>query len=354
MTQVFDPEDGHVERVTVIEAGPCFVTGDPHGPSATATTPSSSPSARRPRSASPSPSSACSRRPGVGNLRHLREFRGEPGELEVGDEVKVDAVFERGQTRQGLGRLEGQGLRGHDQAPQLPPRPGLARLAQRARARARSAPPPTPRACSRASAARARWATSASPSAGSRSSTCAPSENLLLVRGSVPGPQGRRRRDAERGLMAAAQVHRRRRPARSTLDDAVFGERFHGPLVHEAVRAELAARRRGTASTKTRGEVAMTGAKAWRQKGTGRARVGALSHAQPRRRRRGLRPQAAQLHRQGQPQGAPRARCAPRCRCTPSAARSPWSTRPSSTALDQGGRGGAGRARRRAAACSWC
>ncbi|HEY6779815.1 MAG TPA: 50S ribosomal protein L4, partial [Thermoleophilaceae bacterium] len=52
------------------------------------------------------------------------------------------------------------------------------------------------------------------------------------------------------------------------LDEAVFGERFHGPLVHEAVRAELAARRRGTASTKTRGEVAMTGAKAWRQKGT--------------------------------------------------------------------------------------
>ncbi len=57
----------------------------------------------------------------------------------------------------------------------------------------------------------------------------------------------------------------------------MFGESFHGPLVHEAVRAELAARRRGTASTKTRAEVAMTGAKAWRQKGTGRARVGALS-----------------------------------------------------------------------------
>ena len=61
------------------------------------------------------------------------------------------------------------------------------------------------------------------------------------------------------------------------LDDAVFGERVHGPIVHEAVRAELAARRRGTASTQTRGEVSMTGAKAWRQKGTGRARVGALS-----------------------------------------------------------------------------
>ena len=61
------------------------------------------------------------------------------------------------------------------------------------------------------------------------------------------------------------------------LDDAVFGESFHGPLVHEAVRAELAARRSGNSSTKTRGEISMTGAKAWRQKGTGRARVGALS-----------------------------------------------------------------------------
>ena len=65
-----------------------------------------------------------------------------------------------------------------------------------------------------------------------------------------------------------------------TLDEAVFGERFHGPLVHEAVRAELAAKRRGTASTLRRGEVSMTGAKAWRQKGTGRARAGALSAGQ--------------------------------------------------------------------------
>jgi large subunit ribosomal protein L4 len=64
------------------------------------------------------------------------------------------------------------------------------------------------------------------------------------------------------------------------LDDAVFGEPFHGTLVHEAVRSELAARRRGTASTKTRGDVAMTGAKAWRQKGIGRARAGPLSTPQ--------------------------------------------------------------------------
>jgi large subunit ribosomal protein L4 len=64
------------------------------------------------------------------------------------------------------------------------------------------------------------------------------------------------------------------------LDDAVFGEDFHMPLVHETVRAELNARRRGTQSTKTRGEVKMSGAKAFRQKGTGRARAGALSTPQ--------------------------------------------------------------------------
>ena len=57
----------------------------------------------------------------------------------------------------------------------------------------------------------------------------------------------------------------------------LFGEEFHETLVHDAVRAETAARRRGTASTLGRGEVSMTTAKAWRQKGTGRARVGALS-----------------------------------------------------------------------------
>jgi large subunit ribosomal protein L4 len=59
-----------------------------------------------------------------------------------------------------------------------------------------------------------------------------------------------------------------------TLDDVAFGARFNGPLVHESVRAELNARRQGTASTKTRGQARGGGAKPWRQKGTGRARAG--------------------------------------------------------------------------------
>ena len=63
----------------------------------------------------------------------------------------------------------------------------------------------------------------------------------------------------------------------SDLPKEIFGEPFHEALVYEAARADLAARRRGTHSSLTRGEVAMTTAKAWRQKGTGRARAGALS-----------------------------------------------------------------------------
>jgi len=63
---------------------------------------------------------------------------------------------------------------------------------------------------------------------------------------------------------------------KADLPDALFSEPFHQSLVHESARADLASRRRGTASTLTRGEVAFTTAKAWRQKGTGRARVGSL------------------------------------------------------------------------------
>src|SRR5205814_7860162 len=59
-----------------------------------------------------------------------------------------------------------------------------------------------------------------------------------------------------------------------TLDPIAFEASFNMPLVHEAVLAELNARRHGTASTKTRGKVSGGGAKPWRQKGTGRARAG--------------------------------------------------------------------------------
>lgn len=60
------------------------------------------------------------------------------------------------------------------------------------------------------------------------------------------------------------------------LKEEVFGVPIREHLLYEAVRWQLACRRRGTASTKTRGEVSGGGAKPWRQKGTGRARAGSI------------------------------------------------------------------------------
>src|SRR5262245_13015294 len=60
------------------------------------------------------------------------------------------------------------------------------------------------------------------------------------------------------------------------LDDAWFGLEPNVPVMHQVVTAQLAARRAGTQSTKTRAEVRGGGAKPWRQKGTGRARQGSI------------------------------------------------------------------------------
>jgi large subunit ribosomal protein L4 len=58
------------------------------------------------------------------------------------------------------------------------------------------------------------------------------------------------------------------------LPDVLFNAEINEALIHQAATAQLAARRTGTADTKTRGEVAGGGAKPYRQKGTGRARQG--------------------------------------------------------------------------------
>jgi len=60
------------------------------------------------------------------------------------------------------------------------------------------------------------------------------------------------------------------------VSDAAFGREFNEPLVHQVVTAYLAGGRAGTRAQKTRSEVRGGGAKPWRQKGTGRARVGSI------------------------------------------------------------------------------
>ena len=61
-----------------------------------------------------------------------------------------------------------------------------------------------------------------------------------------------------------------------SLDAAIFAAEARPHLVHEAVRAEMAAARAGTRGAKSRGLVAGGRAKPWRQKGTGRARQGTI------------------------------------------------------------------------------
>jgi large subunit ribosomal protein L4 len=58
------------------------------------------------------------------------------------------------------------------------------------------------------------------------------------------------------------------------LDESIFGITPNIPVMHQVVNAQLAARRSGSQSTKTRSEVQGGGAKPWNQKGTGRARAG--------------------------------------------------------------------------------
>src|SRR5438034_10687370 len=60
------------------------------------------------------------------------------------------------------------------------------------------------------------------------------------------------------------------------LADAVFAGDINKGLMHQAVKQYLASRRAGTHKTKTRAEVSGSGKKPWRQKGTGRARVGEI------------------------------------------------------------------------------
>jgi large subunit ribosomal protein L4 len=64
------------------------------------------------------------------------------------------------------------------------------------------------------------------------------------------------------------------------LDDDVFGIEPNVAVMHQVVTAQLAGRRNGTQSTRTRAEVAGGGAKPWRQKGTGRSRQGSIRSPQ--------------------------------------------------------------------------
>jgi large subunit ribosomal protein L3 len=111
MTQVFDPEDGRVERVTVIEAGPCFVTAIRRAERDGYDAVQLAFGEVREKSLT-KPKLGHLKKAGVGSLKHLAEFRGEPGELEVGAELGPGTIFEKGQTVKVSGTSKGKGFAG--------------------------------------------------------------------------------------------------------------------------------------------------------------------------------------------------------------------------------------------------
>src|SRR3954462_14363431 len=109
MTQVFQ-EDGRVERVTVVEAGPCHVTGirthERDGYEAVELAFGEVPEKRLTKG-----QLGHLKKADAPALRHVKEFRDEAGELQVGETVTVEA-FEKGQTVKVSGTSKGKGFQG--------------------------------------------------------------------------------------------------------------------------------------------------------------------------------------------------------------------------------------------------
>jgi large subunit ribosomal protein L3 len=188
MTQVFSPEDGRVERVTVIEAGPCFVTGirrsERDGYDAVQLGFGET-SAKRLNK----PQLGLLKKAGVGNLRHLCEFRGEAGELEVGAEVKVDSVFEPGQTVKVSGVSKGKGFAGTIKRHNFHRGP-VSHGSHNVRAPGSIGASADPARVFKGIRGPGQMGNKRVTQRGLEVVDVRADENLLLVRGSVPGPKG--------------------------------------------------------------------------------------------------------------------------------------------------------------------
>jgi large subunit ribosomal protein L3 len=188
MTQVFSPEDGRVERVTVIEAGPCFVTGirraDRDGYDAVQLGFGDVSEKRLNK-----PHRGLLKKAGVGSLRHLREFHGEAGELQVGAEVKVDSVFEPGQTVKVSGISKGKGFAGTIKRHNFSRGP-VTHGSHNVRAPGSIGASADPARVFKGIKGPGQMGNKRVTQRGLEVVDVRADENLLLVRGSVPGPKG--------------------------------------------------------------------------------------------------------------------------------------------------------------------
>jgi large subunit ribosomal protein L3 len=186
MTQVFD-EDGQVERVTVVEAGPCRVTGirtqDRDGYEAVQLA-----FGEVSQKALNKPLLGHLKKADAGPLRHVREFRDEAGELQVGEDVKVD-VFERGQRVKVSGVSKGKGFQGTVKRHNFTRGP-VTHGSHNVRAPGSIGASATPSRVFKGIRGPGQMGNKRVNQGGLTVVDVIPEENLLLLRGSVPGPKG--------------------------------------------------------------------------------------------------------------------------------------------------------------------
>ena len=188
MTQVFDAEDGHVERVTVLEAGPCWVTAkrtaDRDGYDAVQLAFGDIREKRLTRA-----ERGHLKKADAPNLRRLVEFRDAGAELEIGTEVKVADVFEKGQTVKVSGISKGKGFAGTVKRHNFSRGP-VTHGSHNVRAPGSIGQAATPSRVFKGIRGPGQMGNKRRTQKGLTVVDVRADENLLLIRGSVPGPKG--------------------------------------------------------------------------------------------------------------------------------------------------------------------
>jgi large subunit ribosomal protein L3 len=186
MTQVFG-EDGRVERVTVIEAGPCHVTAirtqDRDGYEAVQLAFGEVKEKRLTKA-----ELGHLKKADAPALRHVREFRDEAGELTVGETVTVEA-FEKGQTVKVSGVSKGKGFQGTVKRHNFSRGP-VTHGSHNVRAPGSIGASATPSRVFKGIRGPGQMGNKRVTQRGLEVVDVRPDDNLLLLRGSVPGPRG--------------------------------------------------------------------------------------------------------------------------------------------------------------------
>src|SRR5689334_159355 len=186
MTQVF-LDDGRVERVTVLEAGPCPVTAirtrERDGYEAVQLAFGATRERRLTR-----PELGHLRKAGAPPLRHLVEFRDEAGELQIGDTVTVE-VFAPGQKVKVSGTSKGKGFQGTIKRHRFNAGP-KSHGSHNVRAPGSIGASATPSRVFKGIRGPGHMGAERITQRGLTVVEVIPDQNLLLVRGAVPGPRG--------------------------------------------------------------------------------------------------------------------------------------------------------------------